>query len=40
MKYRNGQRGKINIPNPDLAFLWDKLLTMYSNPVVNKENAI
>mgnify|MGYP004449292079 FL=1 len=40
MKYLNGQLGKINIPNPDQAFLWDKLLTMYSNPVVNKENAI
>lgn len=35
--YLNGQLAKIDIPNRDEAFLWDKLLTMYSNPVANKE---
>lgn len=35
--YLNGQLAKIDIPNRDEDFLWDKLLTMYSNPVVNKE---
>lgn len=34
--YLNGQLAKIDIPNRDEEFLWDKLLTMYSNPVVNK----
>lgn len=37
--YLNGQLAKINIPNRDEAFLWERLLTMYSNPVVNYENA-
>lgn len=36
--YLNGQLEKINIPNKDEAFLWERLLTMYSNPVVNVEN--
>lgn len=35
--YLNAQLAKIDIPNRDENFLWDKLLTMYSNPVVNKE---
>ncbi|MCF0179060.1 MAG: 1-acyl-sn-glycerol-3-phosphate acyltransferase [Bacteroidales bacterium] len=39
MEYLNAQLAKIQIPNRDDAFLWDKLLTMYSNPVVNKEKA-
>lgn len=39
MDYLNGQLAKIDIPNRDEAFLWDMLLTMYSNPVVNKENV-
>lgn len=37
--YLNGQLDKIQIPNRDEAFLWDKLLTMYSNPVLNYERA-
>ena len=39
LSYLNGQLAKINIPNKDEAFLWDKLVTMYSNAVVNFENA-
>lgn len=39
LAYLNGQLAKINIPNKDEAFLWDKLVTMYSNAVVNFENA-
>ena len=35
--YLNGQLAKVDIPNRDEAFLWDMLLTMYSNPVFNKE---
>lgn len=39
MDYLNGQLAKIDIPNRDEEFLWDMLLTMYSNPVVNKEQV-
>lgn len=39
MEYLNGQLAKIDIPNRDETYLWDMLLTMYSNPVVNKENV-
>ena len=35
--YLNGQLAKVDIPNRDENFLWDMLLTMYSNPVFNKE---
>lgn len=35
--YLNGQLEKIDIPNKDEDFLWQMLLTMYSNPVVNRE---
>ena len=38
--YLNGQLAKIDIPNRDEAYLWDLLLTMYSNPVKNKENLV
>lgn len=38
--YLNGQLEKIDIPNRDEAFLWDMLLTMYANPVVNKESLV
>lgn len=37
--YLNGQLAKIEIDNKDEAFLWEKLLEMYSNPVVNYEKA-
>jgi len=36
MDYLNGQLAKIDIPNKDEKYLWELLLTMYSNPVVNK----
>ncbi|MDO4496393.1 MAG: 1-acyl-sn-glycerol-3-phosphate acyltransferase [Bacteroidales bacterium] len=35
--YLNGQLAKIDVPNKDEDFLWERLLTMYSNPVVNME---
>lgn len=38
--YLNGQLAKIDIPNRDEDFLWDMLLTMYSNPVLNKEKLL
>lgn len=38
INYLNGQLAKIDIPNKDESFLWERLLTMYSNAVVNKEN--
>ena len=37
--YLNSRLALIDIPGKDEAFLWDKLLTMYSNPVVNYENV-
>lgn len=36
-KYITGQIAKINIPGKDEAFLRERLLTMYANPVRNKE---
>ena len=39
LSYLNGQLEKIQLPNRDEDFLWDKLLTMYSNPVANYEKA-
>lgn len=36
-KYLQGQIAKINIPNRDDAFLRERILTMYANPVRNKE---
>ena len=35
-EYLRGQIAKINLPNPDEAFLRERILTMYANPVVNK----
>ena len=35
-KYLNGQLAKINIPNKDEAFLRERMLTMYANPLRNK----
>lgn len=37
LAYLDGQLAKIELPEKDEAFLREKLLTMYSNPVVNKE---
>lgn len=39
LSYLNGQLAKIQIPDRDEDFLWNCLLTMYSNPVVNYENV-
>lgn len=36
-KYLQGQLAKINIPNKDEAFLRERMLTMYANPVRNYE---
>lgn len=38
-KYINGQLAKIDIPDKDEAFLRERLLTMYANPVRNKIEA-
>lgn len=38
-KYLAGQLAKINIPNKDEAFLRERMLTMYANPVRNYINA-
>ena len=37
--YLRGQMAKINIPNKDEAFLRERMLTMYANPVRNKLKA-
>ena len=34
-KYLSGQIAKISIPNKDEAFLRERILTMYANPVRN-----
>jgi hypothetical protein len=38
-RYLSGQIAKINIPNKDEAFLCERILTMYANPVINKRAA-
>ena len=38
LAYLNGKLAKIKMPNRDEEYLWERLLIMYSNPVVNKEN--
>ena len=38
-KYLAGQLAKISIPNKDEAFLRERMLTMYANPVRNYINA-
>ena len=38
-KYVSQQIAKINIPNKDEAFLRERILTMYANPVANKKQA-
>ena len=39
-KYLSGQLAKIQIPNKDEAFLRERILTMYANPVKNKLAAV
>ena len=38
-KYLAGQIAKIQLPNKDEAFLRERILTMYANPVRNKERV-
>ena len=38
-KYLAGQVAKIQLPNKDEAFLRERILTMYANPVRNKVNS-
>ena len=39
-KYLSDQLVKIQIPNKDEAFLRERILTMYANPVKNKLAAV
>jgi acyltransferase family protein len=39
-KYLKGQLTKIDIPNKDEAFLRDRILEMYANPVFNHESVL
>ena len=39
-QYLTGQLAKITLPNKDEAFLRERILTMYANPVVNQQAAI
>ena len=36
MQYLDQQLGKIEMPNPDIPFLKEKILEMYANPLRNK----
>jgi len=38
--YLQGQLSKIRLPQRDEAFLRERMLTMYANPVINKEKAM
>ena len=38
-QYLDGQLAKINIPNKDDAFLRERILTMYANPLINYNAA-
>ena len=38
-QYLAGQIEKVNVPNKDMAFLRERMLTMYANPVRNYQNA-
>ena len=38
--YLEGQVRKVTLPQPDTAFLRERLLTMYANPVFNHEAAV
>ena len=39
-KYIDGQLAKIqDLPNPDMAFLRERILEMYANPAINQMNA-
>lgn len=40
LKYINGQIAKIDLPNPDVPFLTERILTMYVNPLRNHLKAL
>lgn len=37
--YLQGQLAKVRVPNPDIPFLRERILTMYANPARNKTKA-
>ena len=37
--YLDGQLAKIDIPNPDMDFLRERILTMYANPLINQKSV-
>lgn len=39
-EYLAGQLAKIEITNPDLDYLREKILVMYANPLINQLNSI
>ena len=39
-QYLTGQLSKIQLPNKDIPFLRERILTMYANPVRNKSAAL
>ena len=38
--YLDTQLKKIQLPNPDWAFLRERMLTMYANPAINQLSVI
>lgn len=38
-KYISSQIDKVDIANPDMAYLRERMLTMYANPAINQEKA-
>ena len=38
--YLDAQLKKIQLPNPDWAFLRERMLTMYANPAINQLSVI
>ncbi len=38
--YLEAQLAKVTLPSPDLPFLRERILTMYANPVTNKDRAL
>ena len=38
--YLQGQMAKIQLPNPDVDFLRERMLTMYANPVRNQMSVL
>ena len=38
--YLDAQLKKVQLPNPDWAFLRERILTMYANPAINQLSVI